>query len=138
MLTVMQQIFPYAQATGDIMVRVAPRYLPEQSDPDRHYHVGAYHVRVENHGSIPVRLLARHWVITDGLGVVDEVEGDGVVGVQPLIQPGGAYDYVSGCPLPTAAGRMEGRYIMADSDGVRFAVTIPAFALGLPATHSLH
>jgi ApaG protein len=134
----MQQIFPYAQATGDIMVRVAPRYLPEQSDPDRNYHVWAYHVRVENHGATPVRLLARHWIITDSLGSVDEVEGDGVVGVQPQIQPGGAYDYVSGCPLPTPSGRMEGRYIMADADGVRFAVTIPTFQLKLPATHSLH
>lgn len=129
---VIDQFFPYAATTGDIIVRVAPHYLPEQSDPDRSYFVWAYHVRVENHGAVPVRLMARRWIITDGNGHAEEVAGDGVVGVQPLIKPGGAYDYVSGCPLPTATGQMQGRYIMAGEDGGQFPVTIPAFALELP------
>lgn len=131
-MSVIGQIFPYAATTGAITVRVAPHYLPEQSDPERGYHVWAYHVRVENGGLAPVRLMARRWLITDGEGRVDEVAGDGVVGVQPLIAPGGAYDYVSGCPLQTASGRMEGRYVMMDEDGERFNVTIPAFPLDLP------
>ncbi len=131
-MTMIGQMFPYAAATGAITVRVAPHYLPEQSDPDSSYHVWAYHVRVENAGDEPVRLLARRWRITDADGNIEDVEGDGVVGVQPLITPGGAYDYVSGCPLGTASGRMEGRYVMAGQDGARFSVTIPAFALELP------
>jgi ApaG protein len=131
-MSMIGQIFPYAATTGEIVVRVAPHYLPEQSDPDRSYHVWAYHVRVENIGSVPVRLMARRWTIVDGDGHVEEVAGDGVVGVQPLIAPGGAYDYVSGCPLSTPSGRMEGRYDMLGQDGSRFSVAIPAFVLELP------
>lgn len=126
------QIFPYAETTGGITVRVAPHYLPDQSDPERGYYVWAYHVRVENGGTVPVRLMARRWLITDGDGRTEQVEGDGVVGVQPLIAPGGAYDYVSGCPLATASGRMQGRYVMMGEDGARFSVVIPAFALEVP------
>ena len=129
---VMSQIFPYAASTGAITVRVAPRYLPDQSDPERDYFVWAYHVRVENHGDQPVQLLARHWIITDGHGRIDEIEGDGVVGVQPLIGPGGAYDYVSGCPLPTPHGVMQGRYHMRWSDGLGLDVAIPSFRLEMP------
>ena len=131
-MSVIGQIFPYAATTGGITVRVAPHYLPEQSDPERGYHVWAYHVRVENAGDAPVRLMARRWIITDGDGRTEEVVGDGVVGVQPLIAPGGAYDYVSGCPLPTPSGRMEGRYVMMNEDGDRFNVAIPPFPLDLP------
>ena len=131
-MTMIGQIFPYTATTGDITVRVAPHYLPEQSDPERGYHVWAYHVRVENGGQAPVRLMSRRWLITDGEGRSEEVAGDGVVGVQPLIAPGGAYDYVSGCPLSTPSGRMEGRYVMQDEAGTRFPVTIPSFALELP------
>lgn len=137
-MTVIGQIFPHAATTGSITVRVAPHYLPEQSDPVRGYYVWAYHVRVENAGLAPVRLMARCWLITDGDGRVEQVEGDGVVGVQPLIAPGGAYDYVSGCPLATASGRMEGRYIMMGEDGRRFSVTIPTFPLELPGRKPVH
>ncbi len=131
-MSVIGQMFPYSATTGDLVVRVAPHFLPDQSDPDRGYFVWAYHVRVENHGPAAVRLMARRWLITDGEGRVEEVAGDGVVGVQPLIPAGGAYDYVSGCPLPTAHGRMEGRYKMMGEDGSRFSIDIPAFALQLP------
>lgn len=132
------QFFPYAQTTAGITVRVAPHYLPDQSDPERSYFVWSYHVRVENAGLLPVRLMARCWLITDGDGHVEQVEGDGVVGVQPQIAPGGAYDYVSGCPLATASGRMEGRYVMMAEDGDRFAVIIPAFDLELPGRKPVH
>lgn len=126
------QFFPYAETTSGITVRVAPHYLPEQSDPDRNYFVWAYHVRVENGGDRPVRLMARRWTIIDGMGRTEEVAGDGVVGVQPLIAPGAAYDYVSGCPLGTASGRMHGRYVMMADDGERFTIAIPTFTLELP------
>ena len=132
MIAVIGQIFPYAETTADITVRVAPHYLPEQSDPDRGYHVWSYHVRVENGGTQGVRLLSRRWTIIDATGRTEEVAGDGVVGVQPLIAPGGAYDYVSGCPLATASGLMHGRYVMQADDGGRFMVAIPQFKLELP------
>ncbi len=134
----MSQIFPYAATTGAITVRVAPRYLEDQSDAARGYHVWAYQVRVENASDVPVQLLSRHWIITDGQGRVEEVVGDGVVGVQPVIGPGQAYDYVSGCPLPTPSGTMHGSYTMTSASG-RFDVEIPAFALEVPgARHALH
>ena len=135
---VMRHIFPYAATTGAITVRVAPRYLPDQSDPARGYHVWAYQVRIENASDAPVQLLSRYWVITDGQGRTEAVSGDGVVGVQPLIGAGEAYDYVSGCPLSTSAGSMHGHYTMAGG-GARFEVAIPAFVLETPATlRNLH
>jgi ApaG protein len=124
-------IFPYAATTGAITVRVAPRYLADQSDPARGYHVWAYQVRIENAAEAPVQLLSRHWIITDGHGRIEEVAGDGVVGVQPVIGPGQAYDYVSGCPLATPTGTMHGHYTLV-SAGARFDVAIPAFALEMP------
>ncbi len=135
---VMRHIFPYAATTGAITVRVAPRYLPDQSDPARGYHVWAYQVRIENASDAPVQLLSRHWVITDGQGRTEAVSGDGVVGIQPLIGAGEAYDYVSGCPLSTPSGSMHGHYTMIDGDA-RFEVAIPAFVLETPATQrNLH
>ena len=130
-MAMMAAIFPYAATTGAVTVRVAPRYVPDQSDDDRGYHVWAYQVRIENAGDTAVQLLARRWIITDAEGQVEEVAGDGVVGVQPVIGPGQAYDYVSGCPLRSASGSMTGQYTML-GHGVRFDVAIPAFALALP------
>ncbi|KAB7646179.1 Co2+/Mg2+ efflux protein ApaG [Polymorphobacter fuscus] len=124
-------IFPYAATTGAVTVRVAPRYLDEQSDPIRGYHVWAYQVRIENAADTAVQLMSRHWVIIDGDGRVEEVSGDGVVGVQPVIGAGQAYDYVSGCPLPTPSGTMHGYYTLRQG-AARFDVTIPAFALETP------
>ena len=88
-------------------------------------------MRIENAGDAPVQLLARHWVISDDDGRVEDVTGDGVVGVQPVIGPGQAYDYVSGCPLRTRSGSMVGHYTMLQH-GLRFEVAIPAFALEQP------
>lgn len=131
-------IFPYAATTGDITVRVAPRYLEDQSDAARGYHVWAYQVRIENGSDAPVQLLSRYWLIMDGNGHDEEVSGDGVVGVQPVIGAGQAYDYVSGCPLPTDSGSMQGHYTML-MHGIRFDVMIPAFVLEAPgARRNIH
>lgn len=122
-------LFPHEAVTGDVTVRVAVSFLPEQSAPASGRWFWSYHIRIENHGEASVQLLARAWTITDGRGSVHEVRGEGVVGEMPVIAPGKSYDYVSGCPLPTATGRMSGSYQMVDDDGRSFDVTIPAFAL---------
>lgn len=116
-----------------MIVRVSVSYLPEQSDPARGRWFWAYHIRLENEGAFAVQLLTRHWIITDGRGQRHSVEGEGVVGEQPLIEPGASFDYVSGCPLSTPAGSMQGSYHMMGSDGLGFDVDIPKFALIAPA-----
>ena len=128
----MNFLFPHVATTGAVTVRVSVSFLPEQSDPARGRWFWAYHVRIENGGDAAVRLLARRWVITDGRGARHIVEGEGVVGEQPLIAPGDAYDYVSGCPLTTPSGAMAGSYRMADADGAPLDVAIPRFALSEP------
>ena len=125
--------FPDAATTEDVTVRVSVSYLPEQSEPGRGRWFWAYHIRIENGSDRMVQLLTRHWVITDGRGVRHSVEGEGVVGEQPLIAPGASYDYVSGCPLSTPTGAMQGSYRMIGEDGRRFDVAIPRFALIAPA-----
>ena len=128
----MNQLFPYAETTRDITVRVAPSYLADQSDPDARRWVWAYHVRIENGGAEAVQLISRHWIITDGRGQVQEVKGLGVVGDQPTIEPGQSFDYVSGCPLSTPSGFMRGTYQMASATGWPFEIAIPAFSLDSP------
>ncbi len=134
--SMIDSFFPFAATTGSITVRVAVSYLPEQSHPALGRWFWAYHVRVENHGETAVQLISRHWRISDGRGQISEVEGEGVVGEQPLISPGGAYDYVSGCPLPTPEGSMVGSYAMEMGDGSQLLVAIPHFPLVAPATAS--
>ena len=114
-------------------MRVSASYLPEQSEPERGRWFWAYHIRIENGGARTVQLLTRHWIITDGRGARHSVEGEGVVGEQPLIEPGASYDYVSGCPLSTPTGTMQGSYRMIGEDGRLFGVAIPRFALSAPA-----
>jgi ApaG protein len=125
-------LFPYALRTRDVWVRVAPSYLDDQSDPENGRWVWAYHIRLENEGKEEVQLLRRHWIITDGRGRIEEVEGPGVVGEQPVIAPGRSFDYVSGCPLSTPSGSMRGSYQMVDAGGVAFDVAIPPFSLDSP------
>ncbi len=132
----MKALFPHALTTGPVTVRVSVSYLPEQSEPQRGRWFWAYHVRIENDGEQPVQLLTRRWIITDGRGARHSVEGEGVVGEQPVIQPGASYDYVSGCPLATTSGAMQGSYRMIGADGVTFDAGIPAFALIAPAVAS--
>lgn len=135
----MNLLFPYAETTRSVTIRVAPSFLPEQSNPEEATFVWAYHVRVENGGGVAVQLLSRTWIISDGLGQTQEVSGPGVIGQQPTILPGESYDYVSGCPLSTPSGMMRGTYEMVDASGERFAVVIPCFSLDSPfARSSLH
>lgn len=129
----MKALFPLAETTRGVTVRVSVSYLPEQSEPARGRWFWAYHVRIENDGDEAVQLLTRHWVITDGRGARHSVEGEGVVGEQPLIPPGASYDYVSGCPLATPTGSMQGSYQMIAEDGATFDAVIPKFALLAPA-----
>ncbi len=91
-----------------------------------------YHVTVRNEGSEPVQLVSRHWIITDATGRVEEIRGPGVIGEQPVIQPGRSFEYRSGCPLPTAMGTMHGTYQMVTQKGERFDATIAPFTLAEP------
>lgn len=129
----MKAFFPSSETTRGITVRVSVSYLPEQSEPTRGRWFWAYHIRLENDGDQAVQLLTRHWIITDGRGARHSVEGEGVVGEQPLIAPGASYDYVSGCPLATPSGSMQGSYRMIGEDGSLFDVAIPKFTLIAPA-----
>lgn len=129
----MRALFTESAETRGIVVRVSVSFLPEQSEPDRGRWFWAYHIRIENESEQPVQLLTRHWVITDGRGARHSVEGEGVVGEQPNIPPGGSFDYVSGCPLTTPSGNMQGSYHMIAADGSTFDVAIPKFALIAPA-----
>lgn len=122
----------FEATTRAIKVRVEPEFLDEQSDPEDHHYFWAYYVEIENGSDSPVRLRARHWVITDGRGSVQEVIGEGVIGEQPLIQPGETFSYTSGAPLGTPSGFMNGHYQMEGIDGDDFYVEIPAFSLDSP------
>jgi len=126
-------LFPYSAESHGVVVRVAASFLAEQSQPARGRWSWAYHIRIENHGDVEVQLLTRRWIITDGRGARHRVEGDGVIGAQPVIAPGESYDYVSGCPLDTSTGSMEGSYQMVSADGSTFDATIPRFPLIGPA-----
>jgi len=130
----MKELFQYAATTAGITVRVAVNFLPEQSKPEADKWFWVYHIRLENDGDAPVQLISRHWRITDGRGMVNLVDGDGVVGEQPLLKPGETHDYVSGCPLSTAHGSMEGFYTFHQADGTPLEVRIPFFALSEPAS----
>ena len=129
----MKALFSQEENTRDIVVRVSVSYLPEQSEPDRGRWFWAYHIRIENQSHQAIQLLTRHWIITDGRGSRHSVEGEGVVGEQPMIAPGASSDYVSGCPLATPTGSMQGSYRMVGADGMEFDVAIPKFSLLAPA-----
>ena len=130
----MKGLFPYSETTGGLTVRVSVSYLLEQSEPAKGRWFWAYHIRLENAGPGAVQLLTRSWTICDGRGAKHQVEGEGVVGEQPLLAPGESYDYVSGCPLTTPTGWMQGTYEMVREDGSVFRAGIPRFALNAPAT----
>lgn len=122
----------YSETTRSLTVSVQPIYLDDQSSPADNHFVWAYHVRIENGGRETVQLLRRHWKITDALGRVQEVKGAGVVGEQPVLHPGDAYEYTSGTPLSTPSGIMVGSYQMETLQGERFDIAIPAFSLDSP------
>lgn len=130
----MKELFQHAASTDGITVRVAVNFLPEQSRIEAGKWFWVYHIRIENDSDQEVQLLTRHWRITDGLGQVTAVDGEGVVGETPVLAPGGSHDYVSGCPLATPQGSMEGHYGFRRANGSRFDVAIPFFPLAAPAT----
>ncbi len=116
----------------NIRVTVDTVYVEEQSDPETDRYVFAYTITIENSGSITAQLLNRHWIITDAAGQVQEVKGEGVVGEQPILQPGGTFRYTSAAMIETPVGTMTGSYEMVADDGVRFDAEIPAFKLSAP------
>ena len=122
----------YSEITRDIRITVRPFYLEDQSSPEEMHFVWAYHVRIENQGPQTVQLRNRYWRITDSLGRIQEVRGAGVVGEQPVLRPGEAFEYTSGTPLTTPSGIMVGTYQMETPQGEMFDVEIPAFSLDSP------
>ncbi len=122
----------YEAETQKIRVRVTPEYSAEQSEPGENYFFWAYKVEITNLGTETVQLKTRHWRITDANGRTEEVRGPGVVGEQPVLEPGGSFSYSSGCPLKTPQGLMVGSYQMVGGDGRMLDVAIPAFSLDSP------
>ena len=118
--------------TDGIRVSVRSEYIPEQSTPSAKRYVFAYTIRISNEGSRLAQLRSRHWIITDGAGKVEEVRGPGVIGKQPALEPGQAFEYTSGCVLPTPRGEMRGTYQMQRADGSTFDAEIATFELALP------
>jgi ApaG protein len=113
-------------------VSAAMQYLADQSDETAGRFVFAYTIRLRNTGSVSAQLISRHWIITDSQGLVQEVRGLGVVGAQPLIEPGQSFEYTSGAAIATAVGTMKGSYQMLAADGTRFEAPIPEFTLSVP------
>ena len=118
--------------TYDIRVKVATSYVDEQSEPESSRYVFTYTITISNDGSVPARLISRHWVITDANGKVQEVSGDGVVGEQPHLNPGEQFRYSSGAVLETPVGAMQGLYRMEADNGANFDAPIPPFTLAVP------
>lgn len=130
MANLTQMLDPISEAvTEQIKVEVLSRYAPENSKPFEDEWIFQYTVRITNQGSASVQLLSRHWIITDALDNVKEVKGPGVVGEQPVIDPGESYKYSSWCPLSTPTGSMRGKYQMIRSDGTPFDIEIAPFGL---------
>ncbi|SFK25234.1 Co2+/Mg2+ efflux protein ApaG [Falsiroseomonas stagni] len=123
----------YSETTRDIRVSVRSFYLADQSEPDRSHFVWAYRVTIENRGRHTVQLLKRSWRITDAQGRTQQVHGEGVVGEQPVLEPGQNFEYTSGTPLSTPSGFMRGAYHMVvTATGEAFDVAIPPFSLDSP------
>ena len=115
-----------------ISIEVETNYLDDQSEPREQRYVFAYTITIRNEGEVPAKLLARHWIITDANGRVQEVKGEGVVGEQPYLKPGQGFRYSSGAVLETPVGTMQGSYQMVTDDGAQFEAPIAAFRLAMP------
>lgn len=115
-----------------IDVRVETTYIENQSDPELDRYVFAYTITIENTGTVSAQLLTRHWIITDAHEKVQEVQGEGVVGEQPHLEPGGSFRYTSGTVIGTPVGTMGGSYQMRADDGTEFDAEIPLFTLSTP------
>ena len=122
-----------SKVTEGVKVSVESFYQPDYSNPINSEYMFAYRITIENNNSYPVKLLRRHWYIYDATGSLKEVEGEGVVGVQPQINPGESYQYISGCNLRTEMGKMYGTYLMENiNDKKQFQAIIPAFEMMVP------
>jgi ApaG protein len=118
--------------TRGVRVSVQSAYVPDRSSPQEGHYFFAYRVRISNAGEETVQLVSRHWVITDGDGNVEQVQGPGVVGEQPVLEPGESFEYTSFCPLRTPIGSMHGSYQMVAAGGSRFDAEIAPFSLAVP------
>lgn len=118
--------------TRGIRVEAQSTFVPERSSEHEGYYFFAYHIRISNLGSEPAQLISRQWTITDGDGKVQRVVGPGVVGEQPILPPGGSFEYTSFCPLPTPVGAMQGSYQMVPPEGGAFEAAIGPFTLAVP------
>ncbi len=123
----------YRAVTRQIEVTVEPNYLPERSSAEKREYLWSYNIVITNSGQETVQLRTRRWIIIDASGHKRDIHGEGVVGEQPVLEPGGSFDYVSGCPLTTPTGATEGRYVTVAADGTSFPVDIPRFPLIAPA-----
>jgi ApaG protein len=133
MLDALRSLFQHTAITDGVFVHVSVTFMPEQSRIEAGKWFWVYHVRIENDRDDTIQLLTRHWRITDARGVVSLVDGEGVVGETPVLAPRETHDYVSGCPLTTPHGSMEGHYTFRDGEGGLFDVAIPFFPLAAPA-----
>jgi len=115
-----------------IEVSVETAYISDQSVPEQNHYVFSYTITIRNQGSVPAKLISRHWVITDESGQSFDVKGEGVVGHQPYLRPGEEFRYTSGTMLETAFGSMRGSYQMRADDGTQFEAEIPEFYLSVP------
>ena len=115
-----------------IDVQPVAQFIPDQSDPDDNRYLFAYTITITNTGEVPAQLVSRHWIITDANNEIQEVRGLGVIGKQPLLQPGESFEYTSGSVLTTPVGTMKGSYQMVAEDGTHFTADIPEFVLAIP------
>ena len=122
----------YNRTTKKISITVNPYFLEDQSEPDDQHYVWAYQVTINNLSAEVVQLKNRYWKIIDSNGSKQEVKGEGVVGEQPILNPGEKFEYTSGTPLTTPSGFMEGHYEMETKDGLKFEASIPQFSLDSP------
>ncbi len=133
MTNVLGSLFQHAAMTHGVTVRVSVTFMPEQSRVEAGKWFWVYHIRIENNREDTIQLLTRHWRISDARGMISLVDGEGVVGETPVLAPGQTHDYVSGCPLATPHGSMEGFYTFQDGAGDMFEARIPFFPLAAPA-----
>ena len=122
----------YSRTTASISITVEPEFLSEQSNTDERFFLYAYKIIIENNSSEACQLLKRHWIIRDGQGKEEHVEGEGVIGKQPVIRPGERFIYTSGCPLSTPTGNMRGTYTMKTASDKKLKVKVPLFFLSPP------
>ena len=130
-------IYPYSEITKNLRVSVFTNYLNDQSDPHNSLWLWSYHILIENYNDTPVKLIDRHWKITDASGLTQEVKGEGVIGKQPTIRPDNYFEYTSGTPLKQSSGFMTGSYGMQWETNEYFKIKIPTFSLDVPSNDKI-